>query len=180
MGHRGEQIRGHCPAITAQELSRPAVDLALWIEILPFDHAQQIRHLVGTIGERAPRRIFLDRKIEGVGRRVIEANETLEAQLRCPAGKAGNRHAIAKHVVHPADIGRFRSDREPGVEQLLIVAVARPQHHAVLAEGNRLLVAVDGKVPNGDDAHRLPIAALLSAPLRLRANRRRRRARDHA
>ena len=180
MGHRGEQIGGVGPAVMAQELSRPAVDLALWIEILPFDHAQQIRHLVGTVGERIPLGIFLDRKIERVGRRVVEANETLEAQLRCPAGKAGNRHAIAEHVVHPADIGRFRRDREAGVEQLLVIAVARPQHHAVLTEGNRLLVAVGGDVPNGDDAHRLHIAALLSAPLRLRANSQRRRSRGHA
>ena len=38
-------------------------------------------------------------------------------------------------------------------EQPLVVAVARPQHHAMLAKGNRLLVAVGRDVTHGNDRH---------------------------
>ena len=44
--------------------------------------------------------------------------------------------------------------KEPGVEQLLIVAVARPQHHAMLAERNRLAIAVGRDVTDREQLHR--------------------------
>src|SRR5271169_6223660 len=139
----------------AQELPGPAIDLALRIEILPLDRAQQIGHFVGAVSERVSLRILLDLEVEGISRRVVETNYTLDAQLLRPSGEASDRNAITEDVVHPADIGGFRGDDELGVEQLLVVAVARPQHHAVLAERDRLLIAVDGDVANGDDLHRL-------------------------
>src|ERR1700751_4410106 len=84
---------------------------------------------------------------------MVEANDTLDAQFLRASGEAGDRHAITKDVVYPADIGRFRRDDELGVEQFLVVAVARSQHHAVFAERDRLLVAVSGEVAHGDDEH---------------------------
>ena len=39
------------------------------------------------------------------------------------------------------------------LEQLLVVAVARAEHHAVLAERHRLLVAVGGDVTDGEERH---------------------------
>src|SRR6516162_8154697 len=139
----------------AQELPGPAVDLAFRIEVLPLDRAQQIRHFVGAVSKRVSLRILLDLEVEGISRRVVEANDTLDAQLLRSAGESGDRNTITEDVVHPADISRFRGNDELGIEQFLVVAVARPQHHAVLAERDRLLVAVDGDVANGDDLHRL-------------------------
>src|SRR5215469_14717389 len=55
--------------------------------------------------------------------------------------------------MNPAKVHRLGGDRELAVEQLLIVAVAWTQHHAVLAERNRLLIAVGGDVPNLEDGH---------------------------
>ena len=47
----------------------------------------------------------------------------------------------------------FGRDHELGFEQFLVVVVARPQHHAVLAECDGLLVAISREVLNGKDGH---------------------------
>src|SRR5207253_3705615 len=61
----------------------PAVDFMLGIEILPLDRAQQIRHLVGAVGERISLRMFLNLEIEGVASRVVRSEEhTSELQSR--------------------------------------------------------------------------------------------------
>ncbi len=93
-----------------QELPCPAVDLVLGIEVLPLDQPQQIGHVLGAIAERVARRVVLDLKVERVGRRVIETDDALKAQFRGAPGEAGDRDAIAEHVVHPAQFDRLRRD----------------------------------------------------------------------
>jgi hypothetical protein len=85
---------------------------------------------------------------------VFKANEALETQLRRPSCESRDRNAIVEHVVHPTQIDGLRRDPELGGEKLLVVAVARPQHHAVLAERDWLLVPVGRDVAHGDDEHR--------------------------
>src|SRR5262252_1363387 len=102
----------------AQKLSRPLVALMLGIEVLPLDRAQQIGHLVGAVGEWVSGCVVLDLEIEGIGRRMVEANDALKAKLGGPSGESSDRDAVAEHVVHPSDVGRFRRDRERRIEQL--------------------------------------------------------------
>src|SRR5215469_11154110 len=91
---------------------------------------------------------------------MFEPDDALETQPRCPSGESPNRDAVAEDVVHPPDVGRFWRDHQLRLKQLLVVAVPRPQHHAVLAEEDRLLVAVGRDVPNSKDWHCLPICGL--------------------
>jgi len=53
----------------------------------------------------------------------------------------------------PMDAGRLRSDEETRVDQPLVIAVAWPEHHAVLAEGDRLSIEVSGNVADRQDCH---------------------------
>src|SRR5215469_5790442 len=94
---------------------------------------------------------------------MFEPDDALETQPRCPSGESRNRDAVAEDVVHSPDVGRFWRDHQLRVKQPLVVAVPRPQHHAVLAEEDRLLVAVGRDVPNSKDWHCLPIAGSLPA-----------------
>ncbi len=153
MGHRRQQLARFAAPVETQELFGPAVDLVLGIEVLALDQPQQIGHVLGAIGERVAQRMLLDLKIESVARRVVEPDHAFKAQLLRPAGEPSDRDAVAEDIVHPTKRGGFGSDDQPGVEQPLVIAVARPQHHAVLAKGDRLLVAVGGNVSHGDDRH---------------------------
>ena len=107
MGHRRQQLGRVAAPVMTQKLPGPAVDLVLGIEVLPLDQPQQIGHVLGAIAERVARRVLLDLKIERVGRRVIETDDALKAQLRGAPGEAGDRDAIAEHVVDPAQFDRL-------------------------------------------------------------------------
>ena len=63
------------------------------------------------------------------------------------------RDAIAERVVDPVEMGRLGRDAKPRVDQPLVIAVARPEHHAVLAERDRPAVAVGGDVANRENGH---------------------------
>ena len=136
-----------------QELVRPAIDLAGRVEILPLDRAQQVGLLLGAVGKRIRPRVILELKIERQHHRVVESDRTVEAQFRRAAGKPRQRDAISEYVVNPAQVGRLRGNDEIGVEQPLVVAVPRPQHHAVLAERHRLLVPVGRHMMDGEEVH---------------------------
>jgi len=49
---------------------------------------------------------------------------------------------IAKDILRPGKLARLRSNSEFGFKYLLVVVVARTQHHTVLAECDRLLVVI--------------------------------------
>ena len=73
---------------------------------------------------------------------MIESDRAVEAQHVVPPLEARQRDAVAEHVVQPAQRDRLRLDDQPRLDQPLIVAVARPEHHAMLAERDRLAVAI--------------------------------------
>src|SRR6185295_8468410 len=64
-----------------------------------------------------------------------------------------DRHMIAEEILRPGDVARRRCDVERDVEHLLVVVVARPQHHAMLAEGHRPPVMIGRDVPDGENRH---------------------------
>jgi hypothetical protein len=53
----------------------------------------------------------------------------------------------------PVDPIRLGRDDQPGFDQPLVVAVARPKHHPVVAQGDRPAVAVGGDVTNRQNCH---------------------------
>src|SRR5690348_15861590 len=84
---------------------------------------------------------------------MIEPDDALETQLLRPPREPRKCDAVAEHVMKPSDIHRFGGNGQLTVEQPLIMAVARPQHHAMFAECDRLLVAVGRDVADGQDRH---------------------------
>ena len=60
-------------------------------------------------------------------------------------------------AVEPEAAG-LRRDTEGRVDHPLVVQVARPQHHPVLAEGDRMTIAIGGDVPNGQRWHDASLA----------------------
>ena len=49
---------------------------------------------------------------------------------------------IAEHILRPGKLARLRRNSELRFKHLLVVVVPRTQHHAVLAECDRLLIVI--------------------------------------
>ena len=97
----------------------------------------------GTSSAHIRERILLGRRDEESGWLVHlvmqNADLAYKAQRRCPLiSKFSVRDGIAKHVVHPPNLDRFRCDGEGRAQQAQSVAIARAEHHSVAAEGDRL------------------------------------------
>src|SRR5216684_1411655 len=153
VGDGGQQLMGVGWPVPAQELARPAVELVIGVEVLPLDAADEVGHLLGAVGERIGAGVLVDAKSGRIDRRMVETNGADEAQLLGAATEARDGDAIAEDVVYPAQIRRLRRDSDRRLDQPLIIAVARPEHDPVLAQGDRPLVAVGGDVVDVEDWH---------------------------
>ena len=67
--------------------------------------------------------------------------------------EARHADAVAERVVAEPEARRLGQDRQRRVEEMLVVPLARRKHHAVLAEGDRLPVAVGGHMVDAVDRH---------------------------
>ena len=76
-----------------------------------------------------------------------------EAKPRGPICETGGGDMIAEDILRPVQLGRLRRDFQLGFEHLLVVVVARTQHHAVLAKRDRLLIVIGCDVPDGENRH---------------------------
>ena len=65
----------------------------------------------------------------------------------------GDGDRIVEDVVQPAQTRRARQDVEFRAHQPQIVALARAEHHAMLAELDRFRIAIDRDMPHGEQAH---------------------------
>ena len=83
-------------------------------------------------------------------RHMVETNGALEMKLGSRLRETGGRDMIAENIPRPGDLARRWRDCELGFEHLLIVVVARTQHHPVLAERNRSLIEIGRDVSNGE------------------------------
>jgi hypothetical protein len=153
-----EVIAGqHAERRTAGDLlelrAGPAVDQVVRVGVVPFLGPAEVHRVLGRIAEREARRVRLE--LDRLQRRgkVLGAETGLEHQLRARLREADQRDRIAEHVVQPAHRARRRLDRQRGVDQPQVVAVARPGHQAVLAELHRVAIAVGGPVPDVEDGH---------------------------
>jgi hypothetical protein len=92
------------------------------------------------------------------------ADVAVEDQRRGAAGEARHSDAVAERVVAEAQDHRLRSNGQRRGEEVLIVPLARQEHHAVLAEGDRLAVAVGGDVMDAVNRHSARAPALQGLP----------------
>ena len=140
-------------SIEAQEAGGPAAELGVRRR---REVASEILRLIGRIGERIRPRISGDVGRIEPRRSVIDANRAVEAKLGGAPGEARGRNVIAEIVAGPVDPARLGRNGDAGSQHLLVVVVARPQHHAVLAECDRLPVVIGRDVPDGQNRHRGP------------------------
>ena len=120
------------------------------------DEAREIGLVVRRVGERIGSGKIRDIGCAEAGRRVVEANGAFEAKLRGPVREMRGRDVIAEDIPRPGDWLGSGVMSSVGFEHRLVVVVARTQHHAVLAERDRLPIMVGRDVPDGENRHCSP------------------------
>ena len=161
--HLRQQRQHGGSAVPAKELARPAVDAARRIGVAALDRAQKVGHVVAAVGEGEGRPRRRDRLV-GVGherrRVVLQHDLALETEHVGAAVEPGDADAVAEDVVHIAQHHRLRRDHELRRQHPLIVALLRPHHHAMLADRDRLAVAIGGDVTDLENRHGVEPKAL--------------------
>ena len=125
-----------------EEASGPGVNLMVGVRIMAFGGARQIRRFSGRITERVSGGVFLDRTVGLGALEMLDLNLAFDLQSGRRLAEGRYRDRVFEHVVQPPDRGWLRRDRKPGREYSQVVAVARPQHHAMLAKHDRPGVAI--------------------------------------
>ena len=148
----------------AQKFARPSLQLAIRIGIPPLDAGEEVRQFLRRVGERIGPRKVLDLEIRRVRGRVIEMNAAFEAELGGLPGKPSNRNAIAEGIMKPPELRGIGLDAQSSVDQSLIVAVPRAEHHPMFTERNGLLVPIRGDVTHQENCHSTCGAAPPSSP----------------
>ena len=138
-----------------EKFSRPGRQLAMGIAILRRDELQQVREFLVVIAERI--------EIGGIvgGQRILFRRIVLDGDGRRERQGVGalvegrDRYGVAEHVVDPAQPTSACGSISRWLAQYpQIMAVARAQHDAVLAERDRAGVAINGLVVDGQERHR--------------------------
>jgi hypothetical protein len=80
---------------------------------------------------------------------VFKTNDALEAQLSRTPVELRDRHMVAECILHELQAAGHGTDPETCLDDLLVVRVARTEHHAVLAESDRAPVSIGRNVPDG-------------------------------
>jgi hypothetical protein len=123
---------------------------------VPFDETGKIGPILSPIVEGIGAGEFLDIAIDQAGRGMVKTNGAVETQGLCPTGKVRDGHVIAENVPDPTQFGRPWRNLELELQQPLIMAFQRPQHHPVLSKGDRLLILIRGDMPNRENRHFCP------------------------
>ena len=116
------------------------------------DVARKLGAFVRRVFERIGFGMIRDVFRAKISRRVIDADPAFDMKHRRALGEAGGRDVIAERIARPGNLAWRGRDREFGLQHLLVAIVARPQHHAMLAERDRLPVAIGRDVPDGEMA----------------------------
>src|ERR1700722_16308833 len=158
--HVAEQLVRVGRAVFAEERSAPAIDRRMRRQRL--DEKFETGEIVRRVGKRIGAGTI--RYIGGAkaGRRMVETNSADKAQLAGPAAKMSGRHVIAEAVPRPGQLLRAGRDFELCLNHPLIVVVAWTQHHPVLAECDRLMIAIGRDVPDAENRHCRP--KIMDAP----------------
>jgi hypothetical protein len=93
---------------------------------------------------------------------VIEMNFAFEAELGRLSGEPCDRNTIAEGIMKPPELGGMGLNTQSSINQALIVAVPRAEHHPMFTERNGLLVPIRGDMTHGENCH----STCGAAPLR--------------
>src|SRR4030095_10784719 len=94
---------------------------------------------------------------------MLQRHDAFETKLRrCPL-ESGDSHRIIERIVQPAQMNGMRFDCQMGLDQSQVMTLAGAEHHAVLAQPDRVGVTVDGAVPHCDNRHQAPASVIWPA-----------------
>src|SRR5580704_8005493 len=158
--HGPEQLVRIGGAVVAEERGAPVIDRGMWRQRL--DEGFEAGPIFRRVGKRIGAGKILYVGCAKAGGRMVETNSADKAQLAGPVGKRSSRHVIAESVPRPGQLPRFWRDFEFRCNQLLIVVVAWTQHHPMLAECDRLMIAIGRNVPDAENRHCRP--KIMDAP----------------
>ena len=125
--------------VVGRILARQSVD-----EVGPF-----VIRIAKGIGVRAT----LERIVGKRGLCLFEGDRAVETKLGRRGVERGDGHRVVEDVVKPPKAGRPRQDVQLRADEPEIVALSRPEHHAMLAESHRFRISVDRDVPHGQKPH---------------------------
>src|SRR4029077_14436775 len=108
------------------------------------------------VAERINTGVVLDSGLLKAIRRVLKTNGTDNPQLVRTVGEMRDRDVIAELISTPSKLPRLRPNFKLGLQHLLVVVVTPAQHHPVLAEGNRLMIAIGRDVFDRENRHCRP------------------------
>src|SRR5665647_1364394 len=156
MGHFAEDLEGRGRAFRVEEIARPRRQLTLRIAILRRDELLEVGKLLVVVEERIEIGGVVRGQRELLGRIVLDGGGIDDRQDFGALVEGRDGDAVAEHVMDPAQRHRLRRDLEIVRQHPQIMAVARAQHDAVLAERHRAVVAIFGLVMNRQQRHRRP------------------------
>jgi hypothetical protein len=151
------------PPIFLKECSRPLFDMRFLIERLAFDELDQIRHLLRAVIERKGPSAFLCLEVPNVYVRLLKTNGAGEPKLLGTAGEARDVQVVVERVLHPSNVCRRRGNHQLSIDQTLIIALSRAQHHEVLTEGNRSPVMICSDMLDSELGHLNPRSTSIEA-----------------
>jgi hypothetical protein len=140
--------------LSFEELLGPAAHRGVRVGIVALDIARKVGRLLGEIGERQLLGILLDRRQLGRQAEMLQPDGAGKLQQLGSALERREGNRVTERIVDPAHLGR-RLDRQSGVKQTKVVAVARPEHQAVLAQCHRCGILVARTMDDLERAHGL-------------------------
>src|SRR5579862_5647331 len=80
-------------------------------------------------------------------------HDAFKAKLFGPTLEFSNGDGVVEHIVEPAKASGMGRDAQTGPQKLQVVALPRPEHHAVLAEPDGLGVTIRRDVAHREETH---------------------------
>ena len=149
--HLAEQFVGVGRTVFLEERGAPVIDRGMRRH--RRHETFEARPIFRRIGKRVGAGGTLYAGRAEVTRPVVDPNPADKTKLPRPAAEVSRRHVIAEAILRPGNLFRAGGNFELRLDDLLIVVVARPQHHPVLAECHRPLVVVGRDVLDAENRH---------------------------
>ena len=154
VGHAAQDVEGRGRTLVVEKIQRPCRQLAVGIAILRRDELNEVGKLLVVVEKWIEIGGIIRRQREFLGRIVLDRRRADERQGVGALVEGRDRDAVAEHIMDPAQRHRPRLDLEIARQHAQIVAVARAQHDAMLAERDRVRIAIFGLVMNRQERHR--------------------------
>jgi hypothetical protein len=99
-----QQLPCRLLAIDIDKAPKPLLHLVIGVEKLARHARREIRQLLGMVSEGMPLRGFVDLKIRGIFRRMVQPNGGLDVNECARSVKVEQRNAIPEKIVNPSDL----------------------------------------------------------------------------